>query len=564
MTENSSTPSRQVSNFDDPIELRPYIEALIRHWWLIIGLAVVAAVAAYLVGSRGEVTYTAEADVSLLAIHSEVVFDPQFKTVAVDDSWANREGQREGALQALAKSKSLLSEVFAQVSPQLEPKDRNFGAFMSATQAEVVGKLPSDLLRLRVTRDDPEVAMLMANAWAEHFVAVANQSYMSTSSPTLDEARVSADNAFDKYQVAQGELEAFIAENDHDLVRREIGELDVLIEELQEQKTNALRLANSTQVLSANQLANTTRDVLLEQMDQSVRSQAEDHARQLNDWYERKAALERLHLQLDDLHTQLEKGNTSTAAASGDALALMFTRAGLFRAGGTPELLLDIDLTQLGENGQDLSPDEAGALLQVVEDGLAEADIEIKRLTDELFRGSAVDIPSSIPEDHELFQVVNTQVESILNIGVTLDTGSAELETQPLSRFLDQLSDRRQTLRAQKESLDAQERELTLGRDTAWELYKTLDNKAREVEAQFATGAPQARLAVRAATPVVPDRLPDSRNRILMAAALAGMLGVLYVVGRTYWNLSAPVEESGPPAQEAPGRPLPEPQPAAE
>jgi uncharacterized protein involved in exopolysaccharide biosynthesis len=563
MTQIPSAPSNQVPYAEVEFNPRPYIEALVRHWWLIVGLAVAAAVVAFLASSRGPEQYTAEANVSLLNIHSEVVFDPQFKTVSLDDSWANRDGQREGALQALAGSKSLLNEVFVEVSPQLAPEDRYFGAFLGAVDAEVVGDLPSDLLRLRVTWDDPEVAALIANAWAERFVTVANQSYMSTSSGTPDEASAVAGGAFEEYQVAQAVLEAFIADNDLDQVRRDLGELDALIEELQAQKTDVLRLANSTRVSSASRLATTTREAMLEQIDVSVRSQVEDRARQLDDWYARKAALEQQQTRLEDLAVQLGGGSIPAAAASGDALALMFTRAGLFGASDPPDLLLDIDLTQLGESGQDLTSAEVQALLRIVEDGLAEAEVEIERLTDELFLGTDLDIPVSMPEDHGLFQWVNAQVESALNAEVTLEIGSAGLETQPLSQSLTRLSDRRQALRAQLESLEAEERELTLARDTAWELYKTLDNKAREVATQFATGAPQTRLAVRAAAPLVPDP-PGGKRLPLVAGALGGMLGVVYVVGRTYWDLSAPVEEPSRPAEGSHGRPLPEPQPAVE
>lgn len=574
MTQMQASPSNQVPYFDYTIDFRPYIETLVKHWKLIISLVFVAAAAAFTIGSIRPTQYTAEVDVSLLSVHSQVVFDEQFLTVPADEYQLYRDNSsRIEALQALAESSSLLTGVFGQVSPQLEPDQRDFKAFRDAVKAEATG----DLLRLQATWDDPDIAALIVNTWAQQYAAAANRSYVSTSSGSLDEANTSAGEAFEKYEAAQKQLEAFIAENDLDLVRREIGELDTLLEELQEQKTNALRLANSTEALSANRLANTTRDVLLDQMDLSVKREAEDRARQLNDWYDRKINLERLQIRLEDLQEQLKKGNTSAAAAGGDSLALMFTRAGLFRQGGIPELLLNIDLNQLSESGADLTPADVQTLLAIVENGLTEANTEIERLTGELFLGEKLEIPTEIPPDHELFGLMAQQVEAILNVGVVLETDSIELEGKPLSQTLDRLSDRRQVLRSQLENLEARERELTRTRDTAWGLYTTLDNKAREVEAQFATGAPQVRLAMQALPPVE----PDPRGRLLLsliAAAVGGLIGVVYVFGRVYWEESAPGEtsetrssepsepEASKPevAKPAPGAPRQEPQPVGD
>lgn len=545
MTQLPSVPSNWAPYFEDKIDYRKYIVAVANRWKLIVGLAIVAAVAAFLTGSLAPRQYTAEAAISFLNVRSEVVFDEQFKTVPDEEATANRSSNRRDALRALAENTSLLAEVFAELSPQLEPDGRSFTAFRDAVQSQVAG----DLLRLQVTWDDPEIAATIANEWARRYVAVANQSYLSTSSETPEAARAVADDAFKKYQTAQEQLEAFIAENDLDQLGREIAELDALIEELQAQKTNALGLANSTPILSANRLANTTRDVLLDQMDLSVQSQADDRAHELNDWYERKTGLEQLQKRLEDLKGQIEAGNTSAAAAGGDALALMFTRAGLLGQDSSPGLLLQIDLNQLGETGRDLTPSDVEGLLRIVADGLGEADREIERLTGELFRGTGLEIPTSIPSDHELFQVVNSQVEAILNADVVLETESAELEAKPLSRTLARLSDRRQVLQSQTEKLEAKQRELTRDRDTAWDLYTTLDNKAREVEAQFATGAPQVRLALQALPPADPN--PRGRLRLLLIAAmLGGIVGVVYAFVREYWQSSAP--EAPPSAPEQP------------
>jgi uncharacterized protein involved in exopolysaccharide biosynthesis len=545
MTETQSTQAIQEPYLEFEFNPRPYIETFIKHWKLILGLAFTVAVAAFLAGTLRPAYYTAEADVSLLNIHSEIVFDEQFKTVPLEEGLTNQSQQadnRREALQALAKSQSLLIGVFAEVSPQLGTEEQDFEAFLDAIEAQTAG----DLLRLRVTWDDPEIAAAIANEWAGRFSVVANQSYVSTSG-TPDEADAAASAAFEKYQAAQEMLEAFVAENDLDLIRREVAELDVLAAERQAQKIDLLRLTTSTPISSSIHLADTTRNTLLRQMELSIEGKANDRARILNDWYDRKANLERLQIQLKDMKGQLEEGNTSAAAASGDALALVFARAGLFGQEGMPELLLDVDLAQLSETGQDLTSADVEGLLHIVEDGLDEANGEIKRLTEELFRGTNLDIPGRIPEDHELFQLVNAQVESALNadVGLQINEQIFGAGVEPLDRTLDQLSDQRQVLSARLENLEARQRELTRARDTAWGLYTTLDNKAREVDAQFATGAPQVRLAVQALPPLEPD--PRGRLMLsLIAAGAGGLIAIVYVFGREYWKSSAPTEAPSP------------------
>lgn len=525
--------------FEDEIDLRPYIETVIRHWWLIVGLAVVAATVAFIIGSLGPDTYTAEADVALLSIRSQVTFDPEFTTVPQAESG----DVRRQALQSLATSRSLVAEVYAQVKDRLKSDTVSFGSFQDAFSIETAG----DLLRLQVSWTDPEVAAAIANEWARLYTEVANRSYVTTSSQTPEEAGQAAEDAFGRYETAQQAYEAFIAENELDQVQREIAQLDVLITDLQRQKTAALQFLNVTPAYASTQFITNTREVLIEQMNVAVERDARAQTRQLDAWYDRKANLERLRNQLQDVRQRVEAGETSTAVASGDALALMFARAGLFDQRALPDLLLQLDPDQLGQSGANLTVSDVDTLLTSVENGIDEADREIERLSEETFLGSELTVPA-MPDDHRLFAIVNEQANAMLNLDAGVEPDSAELAATPLSRTLDRFSERRQELLARAEQLKARQQELEHKRDTLWDLYETLDNKAREVEAQFATGSPQARVAAEA----VPIDTPDRRGRLrqsLIAAVLGGMVGLFYAFAREYWEASA-VETEDPSAQE--------------
>lgn len=568
MSEVPSSPPEYYSYFEDEIDLRQYVEVLVEHWWVIIGLALVAAIAAFVFGSLGPDMYTSEADVSLLNIRSEIVFDPQFTTLP------ENEGQsvRRDALQALATSRSLLAEAYENVVSDLPSNEQSFETFTERVTVTPAG----DLLRLKVTWEDPEVAAMIANEWASVYIQTANRSYVTTSSQTPEEARSTAADAFAEYEQVQEEYETFIADNDLDKVQREAGEVDELISSLQEQKTSALQLANTTPITAANQLAIATRDTLLNELTVSAQRGPQDRIRQLNDLYDRKATLERLQFQLQDLRDQLDAGTTSSAAAAGDVLAVMLARAGLTGESNNrnlttveqgnetesqpnivlpqttaPQLALQIELAQLAENSGDLTPADIESVLNIVEQSLQDTEREISTLTETIYSGTESEIPTEIPSEHRLFQVVQSQVDAMLNTEIALAPDATATQNLALSQTLDRLSEHRQQLRAQIEKLQAQERELQRQRDSAWELYKTLDNKAREVEAQFATGSPQVRLSV----PARPTQVEDARGRLrlsLIAAVLGAMIGVFFALMRAFL-------QSSPEATDAPAHQEPEP-----
>lgn len=570
MSEAPSSPPEYYPYFEDEIDLRQYVEVLVERWWLIVGLALVAAIAAFIFGSLGPDMYTAEADVSLLNVRSEIVFDPQFTTVPEDPG----QNVRRDALQALATSRSLLAEVYENVVSDIPSDEQSFETFTERVAVTPAG----DLLRFEVTWPDPETAATIANEWTRVYIRTANRSYVTTSSQTPEEARQTAADAFAEYEQVQEEYEVFIADNDLDKIQREAEEADELISALQAQKTNALQLANTTPITAANQLATATRDTLLNELTVSAQRGPQDRIRQLNDLYERKATLERLRFELQDLRDQLDAGATSSAAAAGDALAVMLARAGLtrdnnnsrtltppeqrgetepqpnivFSQASAPQLALQIELNQLAQNSADLTPADVESVLAVVDQSLQETEGEIDTLTDTIFSGADSDIPTEIPTDHRLFQVVQAQVDAILNANIVLAPDGEAADTLALGQSLDRLSEHRQQLRARIEGLEAQQRELERNRDSAWEQYKTLENKAREVEAQFATGSPQVRLSVAAR----PTNVADARGRLrlsLIAAVLGAMVGVFFAFMRAFLQESpttanAPAHQDPEPA----------------
>lgn len=535
MSANNPKPLNRSGYFDEAFDLRQYVRIVIKNWLLILVFALAPAMALAILSFLSPDDYTSEADLALLDVRSVLIFDPTFTTVPEErPAFTAGTNDRKDALLTLAESTSLALQVLTKIASQTSTSSFTLNELRTAMHADQTG----DLLQLQVTWGDPQTAATIANAWAQTYAEIANRSYVNTISKTPAEARQTAQEAFTRYQAAQQSLETFIAANNLDNLKRKVGEMDALIAALQEQEATAIRQSRSLTAVTANHLAATTQNVLLSQMDASIERKAQDRIRQLDDRYARKAELERLQSQLQDLRQQMENRSVSAAAASGDALATLFTRSGLFRQEHMPELSLQLDLNQLAQNGSNVTPTDIDALLAIVQTGLTETNREIERLNEALFDGKGLEIPTAVPPRHALLETIEAQTQAVLQTKVQFDAGADGANQDPLGQALARLSQERQGLLAKVEQLEAQARELTRTRDTNWELYKTLDNKSREVEAQFATGAPQVRITLEA----LPPPEPDSHNTILYALAAAvfgGALGILFALAREHWRAPA-------------------------
>lgn len=527
-----SSPPPTISMEEVSINIQEYLLAIIKDWKLIGGAALLGGVLALIFAFFQPVTYSTVANVTLLNIRSSIVFDSAFTTVPLEGA-ATQQDNRGEALKALAESPALLNQVYSQIRSQLADGSP------ATLDNQVLVNAEGDLVQLTVQWSNPSDAALIANEWARRYVDTANKAYVSTSSNTPEDAELTAQTAFERYQEVQKEYEAFLAANDLDRLESDIVELNLLLERLRELKSHALVLLNTTNVAANTQLVNATNATLQAGIEQSIQREAAERTRELNRWYTRRDELKELRYTLVDIQAQLESGDDRLQAADiGDFLAVMLVRAGIQtnREGtdGNP-LQLQVDLDQLIESGDNLTSEQVASLLSTVDANLQQTEEEITRLSNDLFLGTGFTTPAAIPDNHALLSLVQSQVEEILNSSVPLEAAST-IEESPLSQTVEQVSAQRQALYARLEEAQAQQRELLRNRDTAWELYTTLDNKAREAEAQFATGAPQARLALTAFTPTEAD--PSSRVTFAILGVFGGaLLALLYVLAKVTWPM---------------------------
>ncbi|MFQ6102252.1 MAG: GumC family protein [Anaerolineae bacterium] len=176
---------------EEEIDLRVYVEVLIRSWKWVVGLALVAAVAAFAVSFLISPIYEAMALAAVTEPRYVMRFDPRFETVdSVQPAYK--------AYPELATSDDLLQELLT--SPNLLSEGVETLQDLRGILEAKSGADPS-MVQLVVSSQDPEEAARVANAWAALFVARANEIYGAHSE---DQGRFFED----QLERTQAELEA--------------------------------------------------------------------------------------------------------------------------------------------------------------------------------------------------------------------------------------------------------------------------------------------------------------------------------------------------------------------
>ncbi len=152
---------------DETIDLRPYIEALLRRWWVILG-AVIAGIliAVFLHFSQSD--YRATALVAVTDPTQRLQFDSRIVNTLDLDILLQ-------AYPELATSDGVLTSLLARAT------ELSGGTIDSLTQLrqmlDVETGADPRLVRLVVNNGDPQLSADLANAWAGTFVAVVDEIY---------------------------------------------------------------------------------------------------------------------------------------------------------------------------------------------------------------------------------------------------------------------------------------------------------------------------------------------------------------------------------------------------
>ncbi|MCO5213127.1 MAG: hypothetical protein M9936_25795, partial [Caldilinea sp.] len=232
---------------DDEIDLRKYIDILLKRWreilFFTVLIVILAAAAVLALRAVGAPMYEAGANVAIVRTQTDVNFDERF-TTSSDSNRTQDVTSRRAALVGLAKSGTIAEAVIADLGDQLpeillDPARllRRIDASLS-TQNGRTGQ--SDLIEITAEADSPEVAAAIANSWAKHYVQEVNRIYGQVPDEMMASVEQELNQAQTKYGVAQSSLESFLATTPLNTLRRQVTETQESIRILQAANGEAL------------------------------------------------------------------------------------------------------------------------------------------------------------------------------------------------------------------------------------------------------------------------------------------------------------------------------------
>jgi uncharacterized protein involved in exopolysaccharide biosynthesis len=162
---------------EDEIDLRVYINVLIRYWRLIVGLTVVAGVAALVVSLLLPPQYQATAVVVVTRPLYQFQLAPGIENLP--ESTAGTQVLSGKAALDLAVSDAMIQQLLDQVGNDLPPEERFLVPMREMLKAAQGGD--ASIIRLTVTNRDPQRVAKIANAWASLYVRQVNDLYGQSS-----------------------------------------------------------------------------------------------------------------------------------------------------------------------------------------------------------------------------------------------------------------------------------------------------------------------------------------------------------------------------------------------
>ncbi len=155
---------------EDEIDLREYIDVIRRRWKLIVGVTVVAVIAAAVVSFLLPPTYEAASVVLITEPRYQMQFEPRFETV---DQWQ----PAYKAFPELATSDGVLQTVVEAYQPSPAAQIEEWRLKALKEMAEATSQGDPSLVKLTVSCRSPEDAAGIANVWADRLVARGNDIY---------------------------------------------------------------------------------------------------------------------------------------------------------------------------------------------------------------------------------------------------------------------------------------------------------------------------------------------------------------------------------------------------
>lgn len=457
---------------ENEVDLRRYINVLIKHWKLIVSFAVAAALVSGLFSFLLlDPVYQANAGVIITAARLEMTLEPKYKTLLEGMETNDR------ALVALAKSNAVASQVINRLGESLEPRERWVDTLLENVQVRQEGSV----IEISVKSDDPEKAAAIANAWGETYESFVNSLY-SENPLSSAVVQIQADGAKKEYDQRQEALVKFANDNRIDEIQWQIAEREAIISSLVSGKLTAVTAA--------------------------LNKQTEANLQTLTDYYTARTRLRRLLTEAGSLQHRIELGSSSSSSAAANSLALLLLQTSAFTSSAELRVDLQMSVEQLTASSarREQQLNDLAALISTLETRLQQTNSEIDKKSSELLQSKGHDfVVPTLPEDTLLLQTINNFQQEV------------------------------KRLKGQLEREKARKRELEAAMNLAWDTYNTLIRKGAEVSVMALTQVTVVRFAMPAIVPRSPIA-PRKSTNIGIALVLGLIVGIFTAFGIEYFR----------------------------
>jgi uncharacterized protein involved in exopolysaccharide biosynthesis len=524
------------NDMEEEIDLRIYIDTLLKWWWLIALAAIVLGACAFAFtmlqprvyeATAGVVSLKSRVDISLgsgfqSTSEDDLTLSPQASSVVLD-----RDSRRLNTLIGMVRSGAIAQQVADELRDILDEEDADPARLMEYVEGRVLSlddNGDSDTIQIVVTHKDPVIAAEIANAWARAFEVHVNAIYGEASYSPFADISDQVVTAKAEYDQAQAAWVGFLNTEDRIAeLKRQMAEDEMGIEKLRLGRQDSVAAVTDAQVAVQKRLLNTS---VVAEVDSNLtvfEKQRDELLRDFDRDYARMLRMKELLLDANLMRVQLLAGEKT----GNDALVWLSFKAKVFNtADELPFETLDITTASLETLLSATDP-----LTQV-----ADLDALIVAMEGEVSRlETSLQTQVEALTARESYQFLNALSAKTLDME-TSPSGEAlakfedwqgllpyaDVLKAPLDQEIVTLENHVRELQSEIADLQGRKDELQKNRDLTWAAYVNLLSKEQEI--RIATTS--AGSDVRFASPAVPPIGPVSSG-MLMNTAIGLAVGLM-------------------------------------
>lgn len=520
------------------IDLRKYVIAIWERRRAIVILTVIGAILGSVLALVSPPEYEAISGVAIIKTKTDVVFDPRVKTMSSDDLAAagvalTSADARRNALLTLVNSGQIASEVINVFSKTLSADEATPSALLRRVKSELAQK--GDFILIRVRYADPDVAAQLANEWGRRYAAYANAIYADKQPDYTNSVSNEVSQRRAAYNEAQKGLEAFLADNQIEPLRREISSTERLVRGLSDEQSEAIRVTLQKQANLRTLAISQTLETQRLAASAVITGETYLNIRLLYEYYDAHVQYSQMLDEAKSLKAQVTQGGEAASKTNTLAIVLLKARAlsGLEQVPNNLQINISASNEVSATQSEQIA--DLDALTNVLSDRLKTIDAEIQRLSGLLNHPSSGVGISPTQAISGLQWMSNTiDVSAFANVGNLSNLNAINVDNDPLTHLIQSYVQRLNQAQAKLEEQLAHKEDLTKRRDVERDAYVTLLSKQTEVQVSDALTGSEVRFASEA---IVPDQRVIGRSLYtLVGAAVGFVLSLLIIVSINFMS----------------------------